>query len=176
MKRSLVLSLICLFALAVVAFATPTINPWLEVNVPEIIGGSVSPPTLDAGVTLEGWISHSWFIDLGFAYADADLLDKTNERAFGVESNIGFDQLVSVNTTGTLLYGCQFTAACDITYTVAYPYAINLNDLIPSFKALGYVGPLEVWAGMNLPYDSAGPGSFGIQPFFGMRVDFDIRL
>jgi len=166
----------CVLWLGVVAFATPTINPWFEVNVPPIVGGAVLSPTLDAGINLEGWISHSWFIDLGFAYADADLLDKTNERAFGVKSNIGFDQLVSVDTTGTLFYGCNFTAACDITYTVAYPNKINLITLVPSFKAMGYVGPLEVWAGTNLPYDPWGPGSFGIQPFFGMRVDFDINL
>ena len=174
MKKVLVLSLLMLFS--AVAFATPTLNPWFEVNVPAIVNGVMPEPTFDAGAILSGWVSQTWFMDVGFSYVDDNLLDTANKVTWGFETNIGFDELASVNQTGSLLYGCELTAWCDITYVSNYPAQLNIDTLIPGFEAMGYVGPLEVWGGVSLPYDSYGAGNFGLEPFFGMRVDFDISL
>ena len=83
MKKALVLSLLML-AMSAVAFAGPSLNPWVEVNVPEIVGGVVPSPTLDAGITLEGMLSPAWFINVGFTYDDADLLDSDNDMGLGL--------------------------------------------------------------------------------------------
>ena len=120
MKKQL-LALLMLAVLSAVAFAGPSINPWLEVNVPEIALGVVASPTLDAGITLEGMISPSWFIDLGFTYADPDLLDPDNPNDLNFESNIGFDELATVNTTGSLKWGCLLSLACDMDYIPDLP-------------------------------------------------------
>jgi len=178
MKKQL-LALLMAAVLSAVAFAGPSLNPWFEVASGEIggVGSStydILPPTLDAGLTIEGMLSPAWFIDLGFDYADGNLLDDSNDINLGFDSNIGFDQTATVNTTGFLVYGCELTFGCDVTYAVAYPYKYTLSLLTPGFKALGYVGPLEVWAGVNLPWNTGN--TWLIKPFFGMRVDFDINL
>ena len=172
MKKQL-LALLMLAVLSAVAFAGPSINPWFEVNVPEIIGGSVLPPTLDAGVSVEGMLSPSWFIDLGFTYSDPNLLAEDDDLSLGFESNIGFDELVTVNTTGSLLYGCLLSLTCDMDYNVNYPSNFDIVALTPGLMAEGYVGPLTVWAGVGFPLSGS---VFGFEPFFGMRVDFDIEL
>ena len=160
--------------LSAVAFAGPSINPWFEVNVPAIVGGVVPSPTLDAGLTIEGMLSPSWFIDLGFTYDDGDLLDDNNDIGLGFESNIGFDQVATVNETGSLTYGCEFTFACAVVYEMKYPNKLVMSDFIPGFLAAGYVGPLKIWAGLDLPWNGADAWLF--RPTFGMRVDFDIEL
>ena len=179
MKKLLVLSLL-LLSFSAVAFAGPSLNPWVEVNVPPILLGVVLAPTLDAGLTIEGMLSPAWFIDLGFTYNDFNLLSDINDISLGFESNIGFDELATVNTTGSLIYGCELTFACDITYNVNYPDDLLMVALVPQLKASGYVGPLELWAGINLPWTSTNvvprSDNWGIEPFFGVRVDFDINL
>ena len=40
--------------------------------------------------------------------------------------------------------------------------------------AEGYVGPLTIWGGLDLPLD--GGFVLDIVPVFGLRVDFDIDL
>ena len=173
MKRALVLSLLML-AFSAVAFAGPSLNPWFEVNVPEIVGGVVPSPTLDAGITIEGMLSPAWFIDLGFTYDDGDLLDADNDIGLGFESNIGFDQLATVNEAGSIEYGCEFTFGCDIVYEMKYPNKLVIDQFVPVFMASGYVGPLELWAGLRLPWN--GTDAWLFRPSFGMRVDFDIDL
>ena len=178
MKRALVLSLMLVLGLTVAALAGPSLNPWAEINVLPIIDGVVLGPTLDAGFTIEGMLSPAWFINLGFDYNDGDLLDPDNEVGWGFESNIGFDELATVNTTGSLAYGCELTLACDISYETDYPNKLIMKSFVPKVKASGYVGPLELWAGVNLPWTSEWDrtDNWGIEPFFGMRVDFDIDL
>ena len=172
MKRVL-LTLLMTDVLSAVAFAGPSLNPWFEVNVPAIVAGDVPSPTLDAGLTIEGMLSPAWFIDLGFDYADGDLLKDDNDIGLGFESNIGFDQVATVNQTGSLAYGCEFRFACDVTYNVNYPNRLNLITVVPGFVAEGYVGPLTVWAGLDLPWKNTW---LNYRPSFGMRVDFDIDL
>ena len=174
MKKALVLSLLML-AMSAVAFAGPSLNPWVEVNVPEIVGGVVPSPTQDAGITLEGMLSPAWFINVGFTYDDADLLDSDNDMGLGFESNIGFDQQAIVNTAGTLIYGCEITFACDITYNMNYPADILMVALVPRFMTSGYVGPLEIWAGLNIPWQ-VSTSNWLLRPLFGLRIDFDIDL
>ena len=119
-------------------------------------------------------LSPDWFIDAGFDYTDNDILKKNSAIDWGFESNAGFDKLATVNTTGSLAYGCEFTVACDVTYTNTYPTSLTMTKLVPSFVASGYVGALEIWAGLNMPWKSSG--TWLINPLFGMRVDFDIAL
>ena len=75
-----VLGLAVAMVLSVGAFAGPSLNPWLEINVPDV---RVAVPTLDAGATVEGMLSQSWFIDLGFTYFDANLLNDSNKISLG---------------------------------------------------------------------------------------------
>ena len=173
MKRALVLSLLML-AFSAVAFAGPSLNPWLEINVPEIVNGNVLPPTLELGATVEGLLSADWFIDLGFTYTDADLLDDENDVGLWFESNIGFDELATVNETGALIYGCLLSLTCDILYGMEYPNRLDIEKFVPGVMAKGYVGPLSLWAGVDFPLD--GNVFLNFVPFFGMRVDFDIDL
>ena len=174
MKRALVLSLMCVLGLAVAALAGPSLNPWAEINIPAIAGGVVPDPTLDAGITIEGMLSPDWFIDAGFNYADGNILIKNSAIDLGFESNIGFDKLATVNTTESLVYGCEFTIACDVTYTENYPNNLVMATFIPSFIASGYVGPFEMWAGINIPWQTTN--KWLLRPLFGMRLDFTIDL
>ena len=58
MKRALVLSLLATAMLGLAALAAgPSINPWFEINVPDM---SAAVPTLDGGVSVEGMLSPAW--------------------------------------------------------------------------------------------------------------------
>ena len=169
MKRTL-LALLMAAVLSAVAFAGPSINPFIEIeNV-----GIVAQPTLELGATVEGMLSPSWFIDLGFTYSDIDLLNPNNKVGLDFESNVGFDQIATVNTTGLLEYGCLLTFMCDVTYRSNYPNATTLKELAPGFRAEGYVGPLAIWAGLSLPWDTVDKLDF--IPSFGFRVSGIIDL
>ena len=169
MKKQL-LALLMLAVLSAVAFAGPSITPFIEIeNV-----GIVAQPTLELGATVEGMLSPSWFIDLGFTYGDTNLLNRNNSVSLDFESNIGFDELATVNTTGSLVYGCLLSLTCDVTYETNYPNATKLIGLEPGFKAMGYVGPLSLWAGLSLPW--ATPNWLDFIPSFGFRVSGIIDL
>ena len=101
------------------------------------------------------------------------MLAEDDDLSLGFESNIGFDELATVNTTGALSYGCLLSLTCDMDYNVNYPSNFDIVTLTPGLMAEGYVGPLTVWAGVGFPLSGS---VFGFEPFFGMRVDFDINL
>ena len=170
MKRTL-LALLMTALLSAVAFAGPSLNPWFEIDV---LDARIAMPTLGAGATVEGMLSQSWFIDLGFTYFDANLLNDSNKISLGFESNIGFDELATVNQTGSLMYGCLLSLTCDVTYKMQYPNQLDVKSFTPGFLAEGYVGPLTVWGGLGLPWN--GVTWLDFVPTFGMRVDFDINL
>jgi len=177
MKKLLTVFAVLMISSAL-AFAGPSINPFIEIeNV-----GITAVPTLDAGVSVEGMLSPIWFIDLGFTYSDGNLLDELSQLGLGFESNIGFDEVATVNTTGSLIYGCLLSLTCDMDYAVNYPDNFTILGLIPGLMAEGYVGPLTVWAGVGFPLamrpngNVIQPPAFGFVPSFGIRVDFDIPL
>lgn len=174
MKRVL-LTLLMTAVLSAVAFAGPSINPWFEIGSEGIVAGNITAPTLEAGVSVEGSLSSAWFIDLGFTYDDLDLLNRTNPFTLGFEANIGFDQLATVNQTGSLVYGCSLSIASDATYKInQFPDQIKLRDRTTGFVLEGYVGPLTLWGGVDFPWD--GTQWLDIVPTFGVRVDFEIGL
>jgi len=174
MKRALIVALAALMAFSLVAMAKPSLVPWFEINVPEIINGGVLPPTLDAGVILEGMLSPSWFVDLGLEYNDEDILDPDNDIGLAFESNIGFDELATVNDAGVLVYGCEFTMSCDIVYGENFPNNLGIVEFEPGIMLLGYVGPLSIWGGVDFPWN--GNTQLKFRPTCGMRVEFDINL
>ena len=169
MKKLLTVFAVLMISSAL-AFAGPSINPFIEIeNV-----GITAVPSLEAGVTVAGLLSPSWFIDLGFTYSDFNLLLPDNNLVLVFEANIGFDELATVNTTGSLLYGCLLSLTCDVTYNTNYPGPLDVALFEPGFIAEGYVGPLSVWGGLSLPWDGGWTADF--IPTFGIRVDFDIPL
>ena len=181
MKRAIALSMICVLLSGAIAFAKPSLIPWFEVNVPDIVNGEVLPPTLDMGATVEGMLSQSWFIDLGFTYSDGNLLNSENDVGLGFASNVGFDEIAKVNDAGILVYGCLLSLTCDIVYGMEYPNRLDIDTLVPGVMAKGYVGPISLWAGVDFPLDLdtiPNPDNilFGFVPSFGMRVEFDIDL
>jgi len=177
MKRALVISLLML-TMSAVAFAGPSLNPWFEVNVPEIVksGGGyyMAAPTLEAGATVEGMLSGDWFIDLGFAYLDDDLLDNENSNVLAFASDIGLDKIATVNQTGSLKYGCNITLGLGVDYLMDYQDGLVIEEFTPGFVVEGYVGPLSIWGGLALPW--AGGNWLDFVPSFGMRVDFILDL
>ena len=174
MKRVLTVALALAMTLSLAAMAKPSLIPWFEINVPEIVDGHVFPPTLDLGATVEGMLSPAWFIDLGFDYHDDDLLNDANDVGLGFEANIGFDELATVNESGFLIYGCLLSLTCDILYGMEYPNRLDIEEFVPGVKVEGYVGPLSLWGGIKFPLN--GNVFLDFVPSFGMRVEFDINL
>ena len=185
MKRIFVVSLALLMISSALAFAGPSVNPWFEISSEGIVDGFyIDAPSLESGITIAGMISSAWFVDLGVTYDDEDLLDADNVYYVGFEANVGFDQFATVNTTGGLLYGCSLSLTSDTGFTPGnaqdnYPTGMTLYSNTVGFMLEGYVGPLTLWGGVEMPWDrTINTGGFVISytPIFGIRVDFDIPL
>ena len=172
MKKQL-LALLMTAVLSAVAFAGPSINPYFEINIDDM---NAVTPTLDAGVSVEGMLSPAWFVELAGEYDDQNLLSATNGFGLGFDANIGFDKLVTVDQTGSLVYGLLVSFGSYATYLdVTYPTLLELQSRTTGFELEGYVGPLTVWGGIDFPW-TVDTGWLAIVPFIGIRVEFDIDL
>ena len=170
----ILITTIALLAFSALAVGAPRITPWCQVETPGIYDGWIDPPKLTAGVEIEADLSKHWFIDVAATFTDDDILDPESLRGVAFESEVGFDLTATVNESGSLTYGCAFGLLWDAELDPTYPDGMGVETFDPEVRASGYVGPLELWIGVRMPWDGAQWLDF--IPTAGIRIEFDIPL
>ena len=182
MKRTLLICTMIVAVFAALAVAGPVINPWFEIESAGIVAGQwMEAPSLEAGIAFESSVSAAWYVDISATYNDADLLDAANVHWLVLEADIGFDQVATVNQTGSLVYGCSMILNSETGFTPGnaqhqYPAGIDLYERTTGFMLEGYVGPLTLWGGIDFPWSKTQILRYAYFPKFGIRVDFDLEL
>jgi len=147
MKRALALIAAVLLGLSALAICGPYFG--VE-NV-----GLTAQPELIAGWDFGGRIGNSdWTFIVDAQHTNEDIVLNNDPWIFDLDVSLGWEQAVTVNQTGSLVYGCIFT----ITQTVAFEPLrpgqtvedLALDTWSTGLFAEGYVGPLSAWFGCEL--------------------------
>ncbi len=164
MKRIAILSIAVLMSLSALVLGGPYFG------VENI--GIVAAPEFICGADVDGHIGLSpWTFAADARYTDPDLLTLVDNWIVDLDFGVGWTQTASVNETGTLSYGCEFSVSQSGEFKPnAYPQKIKIAAYTVGLRAEGFVGPLTVWLGAEFPWRKALPTEFGFVPEVGFLV------
>ena len=116
--------------------------------------GIVAAPEVVIGADIGGLIGVSgWTFDADGWYTNPDLLVLGDPWMLDLVLVLGWTQTASINQTGMLTYGCEFTIDQSGEFGPgAYPQKVEMISRSTGLTAEGFVGPLSVWFGCEFPW------------------------
>jgi len=136
--------------------------------------GLTANPEFIAGCDLSGRLGTSdWLMTVDGWYTNPNILDNTDASTFDLDVSLGWVQVATINQTGSLIYGCDFSIAQTVAFEPLSP-GDTLDDLalaiwLMDLRAEGYVGPFSAWIGCGLDLLT---DPVGFVPTVGFLVDW----